>query len=253
MGRISYDLHCHTVMSNDAVNTLYELVREAQLKKVKLIAITDHGPGMIDGPHPTYFTISPRIPPVINDVVVLSGCEANILDLNGQIDLDDKLAKMQDIVIAGIHDLTPYPKGTSKSENTETIIATMKNPHIDVICHPYRKDFPTNVSALVDAAIEKGVLLELNVSLLKGNNISLDVLNSIKEMVRLCEEHSYPIALGSDTHIAPELGDFTPLNQLKIKLNTLDVFSLNTRRYIRLHSKILQNKKSYLEYIDEVR
>ncbi len=248
MDKISYDLHCHTVQSNDAVNTLYEIVQEARKKKVDLVAITEHGPGMIDGPHPTYFTISPRIPPVINNVIVLSGCEANILDLYGHIDLDDKLAKIQDIMITGIHDLTSYPKGTSKSENTEAIIAAIKNPIIDVICHPYRRDFPTDISVLVDEAIEEGVLLELNMSLLKGNNISEDVLSSTKKMVRLCEENNYPIALGSDAHIASELGDFTPLHQLKIKSNLTDIFSY-TNKFIRLKSKISRNNKSYLEYM----
>lgn len=247
-----YDLHCHTIRSNDAVNTIFEIAAIARQKDVKLIAITDHGPGMVDGPHSTYFTISPRISAIINDVIILSGCEANIIDFDGNIDLSNDIASMQDIVIAGIHNLTSYQYGTNKSLNTKAIISTMRNQFIDVIAHPFRKEFPVYIEDVVEAAIKNQVLLELNTSLINTSKRDEEVLRSLREMISCCKSHNYPIVIGSDAHIAVEVGDFSVSNEVNIKSDILDVFDFE-RYDLRLHRRLSSSKKGFQKIIQSLK
>lgn len=247
----SYDLHCHTIRSSDAVSTIDEVTAEAKKRRLQLVAITDHGPGMIDGPHPTYFTISPRIPPVINDVIVLSGCEANIIDFNGKIDLPDDIASMQDIVIAGIHDLTPYPHANDIFLNTKAIISGMNNPNIDVIAHPFREQFPINIKEVVLAAIEKDVLLELNISLIKTSREKEKIFEKLKEMIKYCEEFNYPVVIGSDAHIAFEVGEFSLANEVSFNNELFNIFDFQHYN-LRLHRKLSNSGKCFKKMIQNL-
>ncbi|WP_442903545.1 PHP domain-containing protein [Gilliamella sp. Pra-s54] len=45
------DLHVHTMSSAHAYSSVYENIMIAKQKKLKLIAITDHGPKLDDSPH----------------------------------------------------------------------------------------------------------------------------------------------------------------------------------------------------------
>ncbi len=80
------DLHMHTVASTHAYSTLSDYIAEAKRKGIKLFAITDHGPDMEDAPHHWHF-INMRIwPRLVDGVGILRGIEANIKNINGEID-----------------------------------------------------------------------------------------------------------------------------------------------------------------------
>ena len=243
-----YDLHCHSVKSSDALSTILELTDYAKNRGVKLVAVTEHGCGMIDGPHPTYFEISPRVPPVINDVIVLSGCEANIVDSLGNIDLDEGQAALQDIVIAGIHNLTTYNENSSVKENTQAIIGAMANQYVDVICHPYRSSYPVDVEELVEAAIKYGVLLEVNAHVLKNSNEVDNVMLNTKKMIELCEKHNHPMVAGSDAHITFEVGEFSVFKRIGINTGLFNIFDFN-RNDLRLINRLRASKKGYKDLI----
>lgn len=243
-----YDLHCHSVKSSDALSTILELTDYAKKKELKLIAVTEHGCGMIDGPHPTYFEVSPRVPPVINDVVVLSGCEANIVDSSGNIDLEEGKAALQDIVIAGIHNLTTYNTNSSVKENTQALIGAMANKYVDIICHPYRSSYPVDVEELVEAAIKYGVLLEVNAHVLKNSNEAGSVMLNTKKMIELCEKHNHPMAAGSDAHIAFEVGEFSVFEKMGINTGLFNIFDFK-RKDLRLINRLCESKKGYKDLI----
>lgn len=80
------DLHMHTVASTHAYSTLSDYIAEAHRKGIKLFAITDHGPDMADAPHHWHF-INMRIwPRIVDGVGILRGIEANIKNIEGEID-----------------------------------------------------------------------------------------------------------------------------------------------------------------------
>ncbi|EOD9879151.1 PHP domain-containing protein, partial [Klebsiella pneumoniae] len=49
------DLHMHTLASTHAYSTVHDYIAAAARKHIRLIAITDHGPEMVDAPHPFHF------------------------------------------------------------------------------------------------------------------------------------------------------------------------------------------------------
>jgi putative hydrolase len=222
------DLHVHSVVSGHAANTIYELAREASRKNLKLIAITDHGPSLDGGPDKSYFWLAVKVPLFLYKTQILMGCEANIA-LNGSIDLDKNFCEMQDIIIAGIHDVPTYPKNTSVRQNTNAIIKCMKNKYVDIITHPYRESFPVDVKAIVKASIENNVLLEVNDSIFRLEHTSKTIKNTQK-MVDMLKSYSRKFVINSDTHIANELG---------LKQNAMNALNIN-HNLVMTHKDILK-------------
>ncbi len=212
------DLHIHTVASGHAYSTILESATYASSVGVEVIAITDHGPSMEGAPFPGYFGNMVRVPRKMCGVNLLMGCEANVIDLSGKIDLEAGIIDGLDIVLVGLHKLTPYPGNALLADNTKALIGAITNYRIHILSHPYRLDFPVDIVELVNAASGQGVALELNLSLLKlfGNNKEL--LKQINLMIEVAEKMGVKIAVSSDAHIATEIGDDSVLSDLCIQI-----------------------------------
>ena len=88
--KIIADTHTHTVMSGHAHSTLLENITEAKRKGMKFLAVTDHTGIMPGAPHESYFTCMwSAIPDEYDGVYLLRGCEANILDETGTLDVSE--------------------------------------------------------------------------------------------------------------------------------------------------------------------
>jgi putative hydrolase len=125
MKKFVVDTHTHTIVSGHAYSTLIENCEEAYKKGIKVLGATEHGPAMPGGPHIFYFGDMKVIPDYINNVRVLKGTEANIIDFEGHLDIDvDRLERLE-LVIASLHDVC-MPKGSSK-DNTRALIGAMKS------------------------------------------------------------------------------------------------------------------------------
>jgi len=186
--------------------------------KVEVIAITDHGPSMEGSPSVGYFGNMSRIPRKMNGLNILMGCEANVIDFSGNIDLGKEIAEGLDIVLVGLHKLTPYPSNSSLTDNTRALIKAITSNRVHIISHPYRLDFPVDITELANVASDQGVLLELNLSLLKLFGTNKDLLNQIKLMIEVAEKLNVGIVISSDAHIATEIGDDSVLSDLDIHL-----------------------------------
>lgn len=198
------DTHTHTISSGHAYSTLAENCSEAAKKGMKLIAITDHGPAMPGGPHIFHIGNQKVYPDIINGVEVLKGVEANILDWNGKIDIEEKILSQLDIVIASLHDHCIKPG--SIEENTRAVIGAMKNKYVDIIAHPGNPAFPIEINEVLKAAMEYNVLIEINNSSLGTSRAgSEDNCRRIAEGAAL---NGNIIALGSDAHICYAIGQF---------------------------------------------
>ena len=81
------DLHTHTLVSEHAYSTVDEMVNSAKEKGLLALAITDHGPHSSDGAKSVHFKAMHSLPDYINGVRLLRGCEANIVDYSGKVDL----------------------------------------------------------------------------------------------------------------------------------------------------------------------
>jgi putative hydrolase len=204
------DLHCHTIASGHAFSTLGEMAAEGAQRGLELLAITDHGPSMDGAPHDGYFTMAPRMPRHWAGLTILFGCEANVMSTDGDLDLADDILATLDVVGVGLHERTPYGGGDVK-ENTRALAAACRNPHVDVIVHPYRPRFPIDVSAVAEAAAATGTLLEINASLLRPlmhapKAADLDVVRETRRMIQILADAGGQCVVSSDSHHAGELG-----------------------------------------------
>lgn len=218
------DIHCHTVASGHAYNTLFEIVDVAKEKGLELIAITEHGPALPGSPHYYYFGNLRVVPPEIKGVKILKGVEANIIDYKGTIDLPEEYLKKLDIVLASFHDICIDP-GTME-ENTTAIIGAMKNPLVDVIAHSGNPQFPIDYDRALKVAKETNTLIEINnssfVATRKGS------YENCLYIVKKCKELEIPICLGSDTHYAGDIGEFTKARKLLEEVNFPEDLVMNT-------------------------
>jgi len=102
--RIIADLHTHTLVSHHAFSTAQEMCRGARDAGLAAIGITDHGPALPDGAHPWHFGNISTLPRHLEDVFVIRGMEANILDTRGSLDTTDFNPSALDFIIASFHD-----------------------------------------------------------------------------------------------------------------------------------------------------
>jgi putative hydrolase len=242
MSEIEADLHIHSIASGHALNTVYELASVAYQKGLKLIGITDHGPDMEGAPHTGYFELAQYTPIEISGVIVIMGCEANIIDLNGNIDLPEEYLKIQKIVFAGLHNRTSY-KGKTKEEHTSSIVNLIRtNPYIHVISHPFRQEFPTDIEKIVKIASEAEVALEINCLVLQHCNYNQKIIEQYRRMVSLSQEYGVPLVISSDAHLATQIGDFSSLKHAMLEYVLLKIRNLIVNQSTKSVWNFLSNR-----------
>lgn len=207
------DLHIHTVASGHAYSTIDEVARAAAEKKLKLIAITDHGPALPGAAHPFHFWNLRILPQEMYGVRVLKGAEANIVNHNGDLDLPEDILEFLDIVEVGFHPRCGYDGATPK-ENTATLLKVIKNPLVDIIVHPGNPLFPLDVPTIVKAAEEYGVCLEINNSSFYTRQGSYE---TCLEFAKMSAASEVKIAISSDAHLAGTVGQFAEAVKLAEK------------------------------------
>ncbi|MDO5570753.1 MAG: phosphatase [Bacteroidales bacterium] len=203
---ILLDLHTHTIMSGHAYSTLQEMVKEAAERNLKILGITEHGPGIPGTCDPIYFRNIHVVPRKMYGVELLLGSELNILDYNGTLDLDPYYYELMDIRIAGIHSLC-YTPGTIE-ENTSAMIGAISNPYVDIISHPGDGTALIDFEPVVKAAKEFHTLLEINNSSLSPTRNKPQAKSNNLEILRLCKTYEIPIILGSDAHISFDIANY---------------------------------------------
>lgn len=207
--KLLFDLHCHTLASGHAFSTIKELVDEASRKGLKLIAITDHGPAMPGGPHIYHINNQRIIPRKINDVIVLRGVEANIVNFNGKLDINDKSLSNLDLVIASLHG--PCIRPGSRNENTKALIKAMENENVDIIGHPGNPEFQIDKTRVLEAAKKNNVLVEINNSSFGKSRRGSAV--HCEEIIDLAVKMGVKMVFGTDTHFYTQIGDFSNIEK----------------------------------------
>ena len=199
------DLHTHTIASGHAYSTVNELALAASLIGLSALALTDHGPALPGGPHRYHFFAMRFIPKTIAGVRILRGVEANILDTQGTLDLEQSVLGALDFVLAGLHENCGYG-GRDIDTNTEAVLAAMQNPQVKCISHPGNPMYPLHYEKITKEALATGTALEINNSSLlvsrKGSS------GNCAKIARLCAQIGTPIMIGSDAHIAQGVGVF---------------------------------------------
>lgn len=214
--QILADYHTHTVYSHGK-GTIEDNVKEAISKGIKTIGISDHS-----YKHMTYGVKIKDIYKMREDVDklnlkysnidILLGMECNILDENGNIDINDEVSKLLDYVMAGYHfgssptslksmlnHCNNYVLKNEKSKeyNTKAIINAMRNNDIFIITHPGDKG-DVYIEEIAKAAKDTDTRLEINSS---HSYLNASQLKQIKHI-------GNKFIIGSDAHRPENVGNF---------------------------------------------
>lgn len=221
------DVHTHTLASGHAYSTIQEVVEQAAKKGLELVAITDHAPSMPGATHMFYFSNTAVIPKYIYGVEVLKGIEANIINYNGDIDVDTDTLSQLDIVIASLH--PPCIDFGDIEENTNAIIGAIKNPYVNIIGHPDDGRYPLDYDKVIKTAKEYNVLLEVNNSSMNPKGFRKGTAN-IKIMLEKCKKENVSIVINSDAHISFDVGNFEYAKRLIKEINFPEELIVNTSK-----------------------
>ena len=199
------DMHTHTVASGHAYSTIHENIQFAKKHGMKFLGTSDHGSTMTGGPAEYFFHNLKVVPREMDGVKILRGMEANILDVNGNIDeLDSKALDGLDYLIASLHIVCIEP--STKEDNTMAILNVMDKEKVKIIGHPDDARYELDYEAIVKKAKEKNILLEVNNSSLSPNTSREGARENILKYLELCKEYGVRIIMGTDSHICYDIG-----------------------------------------------
>lgn len=224
--KIIADLHIHTLASGHAYSTLKENIEEGIKKGLLAIGTSDHAPMMPGAPQTIFFENFKVIPDSMQNIYILKGIEANIMDHKGSVDIEPEIMEKMDYIIASLH--TPcIAKGTIE-ENTQALIGAMSIPYVKIIGHPDDDRYPVDYDKLTRAASENKVALELNNSSLLPLSTRINGRENAEKMLRKCMENETMIIVGSDSHYYLDVGNFKEAISLIEKLQFPERLIVNT-------------------------
>ncbi|MGZ4280699.1 MAG: DNA polymerase/3'-5' exonuclease PolX [Gaiellaceae bacterium] len=189
-GQLRGDLHTHSHWSADGKNTLAEMVEAARGRGYAYYAITDHSHYLREGRMEQQAKEIDKLAVKVAPLKLLKGVEVNI-KADGTLDVPDDVLAERDWVVASIH--TAFDRSP-----TERILATMENPHVDVIGHltgrklSRREPMEIDIERVVEKALETGTFLEINS---QPDRLDLSDVNA-----RLAGEAGVKIVVSSDAH-----------------------------------------------------
>jgi len=201
---IQSDLHTHSTWS-DGTLSIKEMAQAALRRGLKVLAITDHSKSLgIAGGLSEKELLEQRqeIDKIQEQLGVslqlLQGSEVEIR-ADGSLDYSDEVLAKLDIVIASLH--------TSLRQNrqkiTSRLIKAIENPYVDLIAHPTGRMIPDregadlDMDAVLEAALEHGVVLEIN-----AHPARLD-LNDI--YARRAADMGIRLSINTDAHSESDL------------------------------------------------
>lgn len=219
------DYHTHTHYS-DGHQSIEEIVQAAEAKGMEEVAITDHGPSVaVIGVKnaEVYLEQRKKIDDLNNSdkykTRILLGAEANIRDMQGNLDIPQEVINKLDILIVGLH---PYTitnsiqdyinlylqnslRHLSKKQrekaikaNTLALVAALsKNPQINILSHP-GLFFIIDIVEVANVCINKDVLFEINC----GHEHP-----GISDIIK-AEETGVQFIINSDSHFQDSIGNF---------------------------------------------
>lgn len=210
--RYPIDLHIHTSANPHAYSTLEENIRSAREKNMKVIAITNHGPALQDSPHWWSLVNMRVIPEYVGELRVLKGVETNIIDENGNFDINQRIYDVMDIILCGLHTVEAYGDPTNIIKNTKAVVNMIRSQKIDIMVHLGNPQFPLEYEIVVQEATKAGVAIELNNSSLRASRKGSEV--NCRKILELCKKYDTYVSLGTDSHISYDIGEFSKVQEL---------------------------------------
>jgi len=221
------DLQMHSTWS-DGRASVEEMARACAERGYEYLAFTDHSQAMamVKGLTPErareQWKEIDEVRENVPEIEILKSVEVDILK-DGTLDLPDEILEELDMVLISVHSFMDQDKKTM----TDRVLRAIRHPEVDILAHPTgrlinkREPFELDVDAVLEAAAELDVAVELN-----ANPNRLD-LNDVH--VRRAKELGVKVVISTDAHAPSGLDNMRyGVNQARRGwLETEDV--LNTR------------------------
>lgn len=215
---VKFDFHTHTRYSDGKLGHI-QIVEAAEAKGLGAIAFADHGPDLKVG------VPREKLPQMLQDIQlaredadipVFASIEANILDVRGTIDVENKFIKRLDFLAIAIHNLETVgqiPVDIHDLEKVDRIkvaqeylaraTKAIERQRVDVFFHP----FYFGIDLLLDIPYED---IEEFVRLAATRNVAMELNTKYKvpndDFLRLCLREGVKLSVGSDAHKLAEVG-----------------------------------------------
>jgi putative hydrolase len=208
------DYHLHTYYSDGKMSAA-QMAKAAFDAGLTEIAFTDHGPGhLVSGVRKRdelYAEVMRERERFAGRMNILFGVEANLMGLDGRIDIDEKDLALYDIILLGYHKTAvtlksalhfhgaaklPFMRRRMVEKTTDAYCRALLRYPIDIIVHP---NYATrvDVALLAACAAKTGAAIEIN-----GNRNFM----SIGEL-KAAKAEGAIFTINSDAHQALRIGD----------------------------------------------
>ncbi|HEX8432542.1 MAG TPA: PHP domain-containing protein, partial [Longimicrobium sp.] len=202
--------HCHTTYS-DGRATVAEMAEAARARGWSYLGIADHSQvaGYAGGLSPAAVAKQIREIEAWNRehggvgkgrFRIFAGTEADIL-ADGSLDFADEVLECFDYVVGSVHSAF----GLSERAQTERLVRAVSNPHLTILGHATgrlllgRSGYAVDVRAVIDAAAEHGVAIEINAD---PHRLDLDWRHA-----RYAAERGVLLPINPDAHSTAGLGN----------------------------------------------
>lgn len=221
------DLHTHTILSSHAYSTIMENAKYASEIGIQVLGTTDHGPTLPGAPDLWHFGNFKVMPRELYGVTMLYGCEANIIDYEGNLDLPLNMQANLDMMIASLHE--PLMEGDKSADlNTTAILKAMDNPNINILGHLGNPKFKIHEEEIVKKAKDKNILIEINNSSFTKSRIGSE--ETCIKIAKLCKEFGARIIVNSDAHFCYSIGDFAVAEKMLTEIGMPEELIINTNK-----------------------
>lgn len=214
---LNSEVHCHTIYSH-GTSTIEENVIRARKLGLKRIIISEHGPRhffMRKSKEKSFFKMRQEIDYLKGkypDIEILLGVEANIISLEGELDISDEMLEIIDVLYFGFHllmrpknlkafyyfQLLPKLNKINEEVDTRAVILALNRYKVDMITHP-NSNSKIDLIKVARECERNGTALEIN-----NKRCKLD-----KDEIRMIMNEGIDVkfAAGSDAHCVGDIGD----------------------------------------------
>ena len=198
------DLHTHTLASTHAYSTFSEMVRAAADRGLYALAVTDHAKTMPGSPRDWYFGCLCELPLYYRGVMTIGGIEANVLDFEGTLDVEERDVPKLNWIVASIHNLgLEGLRDPDVEKCTHLWLQVAKDPRVNVIAHSGDPNFVYDYDRVIQEFGANHKLVEINNN---SFHVRRDAVINCREIALLCKKHGVRVIVNTDSHFATQVG-----------------------------------------------
>lgn len=220
--KILVDTHTHTNCSDHAFGTICENIHYGKQRGLEMVCMTNHTPAIPDAAHKWHFVTMKELPDYIEGVRVLCGCEVNILNNNGDLDMSNEELAGMAVVVASIHG--PCYDSRKLMDHTETWLNVINNPQVNIMGHSGNPLYLYDLDKVISAAKKNNKCVEINnhsYSVREGS------AENCKAIAKKCMELGCNIVVGSDAHTPFDVGNFDLVIEMLNEINFPEELIMN--------------------------